>query len=236
MSGLDAFADAYQPAFPYRRENLGIALAFGADKLRLSNALGDAGPPAIPTRLVAADVGYDELAQALGCPFIIKPRRGSASKGFAIVSGPSDWGGISRDGSLIAQVLVGTADEEYTAGVYGDGRGSCAATIVMRRWLGREGNTVRAEVVSADPFRAAIETLCQLGQPVGPTNFQFRLDRGTAYLLEINPRFSSTTYMRTLCGYNEAAMAFDHYVGGVLPEQPNVQSRRLIRYAEDRIW
>jgi carbamoyl-phosphate synthase large subunit len=211
------------------------ALALGADKWKLAKAL-DGGPLAIQTRLVTSDARFDDLASSLGCPFVVKPRAGSASRGFAIVSGADDWRGVASDASMIAQALIGTADEEYTAAIYGDGEGSYTASIVMRRWLGREGNTARAEVVSNDPFCDALKSICVLSRPIGPTNLQFRLDRGIPYLLEINPRISSSTYMRSLCGYNEALMALDHYVDGVLPGQPLVQARRLIRYAEDRIW
>ena len=42
--------------------------------------------------------------------------------------------------------------------------------------------------------------------PYGPCNFQFRLDSfGIPRVFEINARFSGTTYMRTLSGFDEVA-------------------------------
>ncbi|MBW0004886.1 MAG: ATP-grasp domain-containing protein [Hyphomicrobiales bacterium] len=215
--------------------NSASSLALGTDKWELAKAV-HLEPLAIETRLVTSQVCFDDLAGALGCPFVVKPRAGSASRGLAIISGKDDWRHVIRDGSLIAQTIIGTADDEYTAAIHGDGEGAFTASIVMRRWLGREGNTVRAEVVASAPFLDAFRSVCELARPIGPTNLQFRLDRGIPYLLEINPRISSSTYMRSLCGYNEALMAYDHYVNGALPEQPVVQPRRLIRYCEDRVW
>ena len=214
--------------------NSAETIAIGIDKWELARALGCA-PFSIRTLLVTAETRFTQLADALGCPYVVKPRSGSASKGFAVITDENEWLGIPRNESMIAQTLIGSPDEEYTAAIHGHGDGSYVASVVMRRWLGREGNTTRAEVVSDAPFRDAFKCISKMGRPIGPTNLQFRLDRGNLHLLEINPRISSSTYMRCLCGYNESLMALDHYVHGIRPKQPRVRSIRVIRYAEDRI-
>jgi carbamoyl-phosphate synthase large subunit len=53
------------------------------------------------------------------------------------------------------------------------------------------------------------------------------------FLLEINPRFSSSTSMRRVLGFNESKMAVDFYLTGKLPDQPILKSGSVIRYIED---
>jgi carbamoyl-phosphate synthase large subunit len=54
-------------------------------------------------------------------------------------------------------------------------------------------------------------------------------------LLEINPRISSSTSIRTKFGYNEALMSVDYFLNGIIPTQPKIQKGKAIRYTEDLI-
>jgi carbamoyl-phosphate synthase large subunit len=56
--------------------------------------------------------------------------------------------------------------------------------------------------------RPDIEAYCcsiaeKLGS-TGPLNFQGRMHNGKFYIFEINPRFSGTSFMRAMSGFNEA--------------------------------
>ena len=107
--------------------------------------------------------------------------------------------------SLVVQQHVGHADAEYTAGVIAF-NGVVDAAIVMRRDL-RDGNTYRAFV---EPDKGLAEAVIAMGsalRPHGPANFQFRLDAaGVPRVFEINARFSGTTPLRALAGFNEVEM------------------------------
>jgi carbamoyl-phosphate synthase large subunit len=217
--------------------NSDLAIAWGNDKWRLAQDLSSAGVETIPTLLLDAAATFEELSQRLDAPFFVKPRLGSSSKGVALVSTAGELSAAvpMMDGTFIAQRRIGGVDDEFTASIHGDGEGRYTAAIVMRRWLGAGGNTVRAEVVDPDIFRSQFDAVSALAKPLGPTNLQFRLEAGKPYLLEINPRFSSSTYMRALCGYNEAGMVLEHFIDGRLPVQPEIRKLRLVRYAEDVI-
>ena len=78
--------------------------------------------------------------------------------------------------------------------------------------------------------------LCKIFKPVGPTNFQFRVHEGVYHLLEINPRFSASTSMRSAFGYNEALMAVEYYFYGKSPIQPKIRKGKAIRYIEEHIF
>ncbi|RFB96302.1 carbamoyl-phosphate synthase subunit L [Rhizobium leguminosarum bv. trifolii] len=183
------------------------------------------------------DDEFDILERRYGLPFIVKPRRGFGSKGVVKVSAPEDFERCREDvGKLsVAQRYTGSDDAEYTIAAFGNGQGHFSASMAMRRRLSKDGFTDAAEVVSTGPFLDAIRDLCTLFQPIGPTNFQFRMDGSKAKLLEINPRISSSTSIRAAFGYNESAMAVGYYLFGVLPDQPAIKGGRAIRYTEDLV-
>ncbi len=52
-------------------------------------------------------------------------------------------------------------------------------------------------------FTAFCEKVASALGSTGPLNIQCRKDGEDIYVFEINPRFSGTTSMRALCGYNE---------------------------------
>src|SRR5690606_26867367 len=155
----------------------------------------------------------------------LKPRRSYAGKGLVRVRCREDFAAhAARLGAvLMAQPLVGDDEQEYTVGVFGDGRGGMCCAIAMRRRLAPDGSTAKAWVCRDDALDAVVRRLCVQFRPLGPTNLQFRRDAAGWKLLEINPRISSTTSMRTAFGYNEAAMCVDYYLHGLLPAQPRVR-------------
>lgn len=192
-------------------------------------------PYAIESHLTG---NFEELKNKLGLPFLLKPRRGYASRGIVIVKTEKDFDLHSQDlGSiLIAQPIVGNNDEEYSASAFCDGVGGYFASMTIKRKLARDGYTEKAEVVNLDEINSAMADLCKIFNPIGPTNFQFRAHNGVMKLLEINPRISSSTSIRTAFGYNESQMAVDFFLHGKSPQQPLIRSGRAVRYTEDQFF
>ena len=95
---------------------------------------------------------------------------------------------------------------------YGLGDGQIVNPIALHRTLAPVGSTQSAQWTWVDPFLTEVQKLCELLKPEGPTNFQFLLRDGLPFLLEINPRFSSSTSIRVLCGVNEAEMCLEYYL------------------------
>jgi carbamoyl-phosphate synthase large subunit len=108
--------------------------------------------------------------------------------------------------------------------------------MTLRRKLSREGYTDKAEVVDTAEFLPTIGELCRLFRPLGPTNFQFRRCVNGIKLLEINPRISSSTSIRTAFGYNESAMSLDYFLNQRAPTQPVIRRGRAVRYTDDKIF
>ena len=105
----------------------------------------------------------------------------------------------------------------------------------LRRKLGVGGFTEWAEVVENSLFDSAVRRYCSFYKPVGPTNFQFRVHDGNLKILEINPRISSASSIRTAFGYNEAAMAIDYFLYDRIPIVPQTGRGQAVRYIEDYI-
>jgi carbamoyl-phosphate synthase large subunit len=181
---------------------------------------------------------FAELSSRFGLPFLLKPRNGFGSKGIVRVDGEAAFA-KHRDAMgeiLMAQPIVGTDDEEYTTSVFGDGHGGFSAYMTMQRKLSVAGFTDRAEVVATDDFMETLVSLCHHFQPDGPTNFQFRNGPHGIKLLEINPRISSSTSIRSAFGYNESAMAVEYYFDKKTPTQPQIRRGKAVRYTDDFIF
>ena len=181
---------------------------------------------------------YKEISKDIGVPFLLKPRKGYASKGIVRIKTESDF--LPHEhmmgSNLIAQPIVGSDEEEYTVSLFGNGNTKFDAFISMRRKLSPDGSTQKAWISQPNGIYEAAQTLCTHFKPVGPTNMQFRKDGDTWKLLEINPRISSSTSIRTAFGYNESQMCVDFYLGKEQIAQPSLKHGYATRYIEDIIF
>jgi carbamoyl-phosphate synthase large subunit len=209
-------------------------IAQTADKWTFGQALAAIGYPAIPA--VRPDT-WSEAVAALGpAPLLLKPLQSNGSRGIVHLQDEGDFEYWRRKTAVpwMLQRIVGSADTEYTVGVFGLGDGNFLGPIIFRRRLSSAGNTLMAQTVSTHPvLESAVATLCRHFRPLGPTNLQFRVEGDTAYLLEINPRFSSSNSLRTAFGFNEAEMAVTWYLHGNVPTLPRMMAGTAWRYTED---
>lgn len=215
--------------------NNALLINLSRDKWAMHQALLELGDISrIPSYLTG---DYSSLSTLLGLPFILKPRRGYASKGLVRVRDESDFAAHAPllGEHLMAQPIIGSDEEEFTVGVFGDGQGHVCASISMQRRLASDGSTSKAWIKSHVCLQDTVMRLCAHFKPVGPTNLQFRRDGLNWRLLEINPRVSSTSSIRTAFGYNEALMSIQFYLHGQLPSQPEIKEGFAIRFIEDYV-
>lgn len=215
--------------------NLHALIARASDKWRMHQFLVEHGLPAIPSVI---GVGWEAaVAQLGGAPILMKPRQGNGSRGIVRLADSEDLAYWSRKAAdpWMLQRIVGRDEDEYTVGVFGLGGGQALAPILFRRRLSSAGNTLEAQVIESELLSGAVVRLNALFKPVGPTNYQFRVEGNVAYLLEVNPRFSSSNSLRTRFGYNEAEMSLDHFLFGVVPPIPTILPGIGWRYSEDYV-
>jgi carbamoyl-phosphate synthase large subunit len=206
------------------------------DKWGFYEDLSRAGLSCVIESSLTAD--FKSLKQQFGLPFLLKPRQGFGSKGIVYVDN-EDTFSLHQEAigkTLLAQPVMGEDNEEYTASAFCDGSGGFYACMTMKRKLSSEGFTEKAEVVNSEEFLGVIADLCGRYHPIGPTNFQFRKCDVGLKLLEINPRISSSTSIRTAFGYNESAMAVDCFLENNKPSQPDIKSGQAVRYTEEYIF
>jgi len=180
-----------------------------------------------------------KLANKFGFPLLFKPRHGSASRGVVRVYDEESFIFEKKkdlSNSLIIQPIIGNDNEEYTTSAFCDGKGGYYAIMTLKRKLSKQGFTDRAEVVQSIKIEEAVLSLCKIFKPIGPTNFQFRMHNDVCLLLEINPRISSATSIRSAFGYNECLMAVEYYLDGKIPKQPKIKNGRAVRYIDDYIF
>ncbi|MDB5177144.1 MAG: carbamoyl-phosphate synthase chain, ATP-binding [Candidatus Saccharibacteria bacterium] len=189
----------------------------------------------IDTRL---DGTFKELEQDFGLPFLLKPRQSSASKGIVKVDTEEIFDEHkSKMGSvLMAQPIIGTDNDEYTVSAFFDTQSKLCCHISLKRKLSKEGFTEKAELIELAAIKDILTRLARILRPVGPTNFQFRMDNGELKLLEINPRISSATSIRTGFCYNESVMSVEYLMNNVIPSQPKLRSGYAVRYSEDHFF
>ena len=205
------------------------------DKYIFDGVYKRSGLPNIPT---ARPDSWKHAIDILGAaPLLLKPRFGEGSTGIARLLDEVDfkyWTQKSADNWII-QKIIGSDTEEYTVGIFGLGDGTASAPIIFRRKLSRSGYTQDAEVVMSDLLNDFIKKIVTYFKPIGPTNLQFRLEDNIPYLLEINPRFSSSCSLRYAFGFNEAAMCVEYYLNNKSPSDATIKFGRAQRYNEDYI-
>lgn len=181
---------------------------------------------------------FTELVRRFGLPFLLKPRQGFGSKGIVQVTSEAMFLKHRADIGplLMAQPIVGNDEEEFTISAFCDGQGGYFACMTLRRKLSRDGFTDKAQVTDTTEFLPAMDELCQLFRPLGPTNFQFRRSSDGPKLLEINPRVSSSTAIRSAFGYNESAMSVNYFLQHQTPAQPEIRRGRAVRYTDEHIF
>jgi carbamoyl-phosphate synthase large subunit len=175
-----------------------------------------------------------ELVAEVGFPLIVKPRRGARAVGVSKVDTMAELEATIADRSdLVVQQMAGEDDQEYTAGVifFDD---EVKASIVLRRDL-RDGNTYRAYSGDYPDYQKYVHDMARALKPHGPANFQFRVDKhGVPRLFEINARFSGTTPMRALFGFNEVDLCLRKLLLGEDIAMPTVKHGTVVRFLEEQ--
>lgn len=211
-------------------------IRLSSDKWAMHRHLEDAGFGNLIPTTVSKDA--DEVAKTVGFPFIIKPRASYAAKGFHIIRDEDDLNRarpvINKD--TLFQPLIGSADDEYSVSVFGDGEGGIVDSLLIRRYLSAAGASEKAFTVRDDEaIMSAVHWLVNHFKAEGPTNFQFRKRGEEAFLLEINPRVSSACSIRTAFGYNEPRLCIEHYLKERAYTIDPKRDGKAIRYIADKI-
>ena len=215
--------------------NTGEAIELAEDKWNTACFLKNHGINYIKGSI---DCDFEEAKKMFGLPLLLKPRNSYASKGIIRASTKKEFDIWKREQGeqFMVQEMVGDENHEYTAATFGFGDGTCIKPIVMKRKLSKAGATDKAVVEFVPEIDDEIYKIVTALRPIGPTNFQFRLHKGDYLLLEINPRISSSTSIRTAFGYNEAEMCIEYFLEGHKPENRKLRTGKAFRYITEAVY
>jgi carbamoyl-phosphate synthase large subunit len=119
---------------------------------------------------------------------------------------------------------------EYTNAVYKDSFSGEVYVISLERIL-KNGISQEVKVV----FDKEIKDLCiEVAKKlnlIGSVNIQLRKQNGGApVIFEINPRYSSTSFMRAQFGFNDVISAFENKVLKQKSTMPEIKEGKAYRY------
>lgn len=177
-------------------------------------------------------LGLEDLQDFDGFPAVVKPAIGGGGSANVYIVQDRDelevfCGYLLKTSSpLILQEYVGTPDAEFTVGVLFGKDGVLLNSIAIRRLIGN-ALSIRLRVPNRTMNRALgsylvissgvsqgvvgrwplvtsqCERIAKAFAPNAPLNIQCRLVNDVVVPFEINPRFSGTTSLRAMAGYNE---------------------------------
>lgn len=208
-----------------------------ASKAKTAALLDEYALPALKT-IWATPANKQQILDTIGLPCLAKLDQSYAGKGQVVIHEEHELEFyLDQPGYLIQQYIHGEQVTEFTASVFALPDGHYVNLIILERVLGPDGATHKAKVVENATISAQVEQLCQLTKPLGPTNFQFIYapESESYYLLEVNPRISSSTSLRTAFGVNEAKMCVQYYLQQLTPDRASIRKGSAQRYIADFI-
>lgn len=197
-------------------------------------------------------------------PAIVKPATGGGGSSDTFVVQAKDellaiCALLLRQGrTVLLQEYVGTPQSEFTVGVLHTLNGAFVGSIALRREiLGGLSNRIKVPnrtersdlgpvlAVSSGVSQGVIDDFPEVREQCeaiakaigsrGPINIQGRLANGVFYPFEINPRFSGTSFLRALAGYNEPDLLIRHHLGGEALPAPVVYAKgQIVRSLAER--
>jgi carbamoyl-phosphate synthase large subunit len=245
LKALSAQRDVFADLGVFLPINPAQVVELCMDKVRTSDFLSAEGFTVPRWRKVAS---LDDLAAVDMLPAVLKPSvGGGGSINLFLAQTRSELDTFGRYlldlyPEFIVQEYVGTPDSEYTVGVLHTMDGVFVNSIAIRRHLGTAISTkIRVRNTSGRPelgptlvissgfshgdigrfpeVTGGAERIAKALDVRGAVNVQCRLVDGEVVVFEINPRFSGTTSLRAMVGYNEPDVLIRHHVLGE-PVQP----------------
>lgn len=172
------------------------------------------------------------LLENTSFPYIAKPVDGARSKGIRTINNEEELEEIcSYENNLVVQEKLKEDEGEFTTGCIVT-KGECVAVVSLIRDL-RDGNTWRAYRDGNSPHDETIAKIAEALGVEGPANFQYRIRDGKPVVFEVNCRFSGTTPLRLMFGFNEVEALLDYYLEGKPVQKPSLKNGTILRTFSD---
>ncbi|MFA6988629.1 MAG: ATP-grasp domain-containing protein [Candidatus Gastranaerophilaceae bacterium] len=166
-------------------------------------------------------------------PCIVKPAKDSGGSSFVFLAGNKEEAWIYAEYLIknnkipLLQEYIDEKDGEFTVGVLSLPNEHIIGSIALRRTfnskLSISSKTTSGLISSGysqgliDEFPDVCKTAEKIAKKiksVGPINIQGRIKNGIFVPFEINPRFSASTYLRAMAGFNEIDIYLKYLIDG----------------------
>ncbi|MDH4316979.1 MAG: ATP-grasp domain-containing protein [Desulfobulbaceae bacterium] len=219
-------------------------ISLNSDKNKTFQLLAECGI-SIP-RTVALNNKRD--LEQIGQPCIVKPATGSGGSAGVFFALNVDEAMVYADfirksGSQpVAQEYIDDREGEFTIGVLSLPNGRVAGSIALRRTFDAKLSVAyrgRGGLISSGYSQGYIgeySELCRQAEEIaksigsrGPLNIQGRVCDGTLLPFEINPRFSASTFLRAMAGFNEIDILIKYLASGQEPTPKTIRTGWYLR-------
>lgn len=176
-----------------------------------------------------------DLLKKAGLPLVAKPRIGAGSVGLQVLYKERELEEyLKGKTNYILQEYLPEKMGEYTVGVCLGSQGTVLSSVALKRNL-QDGMTVSAVAGDYQEICDYCERIAVKLGAYGPCNMQLRIKNNQPYILEINPRFSSSTGMRIALGVNEAELLIRSEILGQKTKKPTIMHAGVIRQYTDYV-
>ena len=168
----------------------------------------------VPKTILLKKNLLDRIVKEINFPCIIKPRKGTSSRGVQVISSQSDLKKqeLFKKKNYIIQNFSGkNQKKEYSAGIFVDNNKNLFGPIILRREI-KNGTSWISEVIDNKKFYFYLRKVAMQLDICGSINFQFFERDGLPEIFEINPRISGTCSVRAYFGFNEPLMFINNYL------------------------
>jgi carbamoyl-phosphate synthase large subunit len=176
-----------------------------------------------------------DLKEKYGFPLLLKPRYGRGSRGIFLIKTVKQldaYMDILKNERYVIQEYLGNDDQEYTCAVFKTPTMKEPYMIILKRRL-NNGTTVSAEVTFDDVLTRVCNEVINITPIEGSLNIQARKKNNIPYVFDINTRYSSTTFIRTMCGFNDVNMGIEYFLDHSIEEAPMIKKLKIVRYWEE---
>lgn len=194
-----------------------------------------------------------EDIRGVGLPSVVKPSTGSGGSSLVFFATSTDEAMIyadfiRRSGAVpIAQEYIDDAEGEFTIGVLSLPNGQVSGSIALRRVLDAKLSVMyrgRGGIISSGYSQGYVDEythLCDQAERMavslgskGPMNIQGRVREGILFPFEINPRFSASTFLRAMAGFNEIDLLLQYQAYGKSINRPTIRPGWYLRSLTER--
>ncbi len=166
-----------------------------------------------------------------GYPIVIKPIIGSTSKGLLTFNNSKELKNykLNTKKYIIQEKLSGF---EVTSGAIIFNKKIYSLINLKRNLI--KGNTHSAILYKNKKIDIYINKIVKVSNFYGPINFQLFYNKGNIKLIEINPRFSGTSFSRSLFGLNEFDIIYSVLFDSNFQKSYKLKKGTIIKYIEDQ--